>query len=424
VDNRAIHSEVVVLGAGPAGLSAANACIDHGIQPLVLERGKPVMERDRQLSFDIADGIGGAGLFSDGKFSFFPSATRLWTLEPNNMLSEAYEWCSRLLRAHGIVPPPFPDNVAVRPTASPESKDFHDKEYPSLRMPLDSRQSLIQQLNRFDGDVRTQSEVIELSSEKGRIELTVRNTRKGSNQLTHIDTKAIIVATGRLGAIDLLRWVQAPSQFRRIEVGIRIEQPAENFFLRSARTLDPKLIAEKRSGIEWRTFCCCRGGEVVEVLSNGILGVAGRSDCAPTGCSNIAFHVRITDPEVGRPCWEYIVASLRGNQRVMKVELSEIETDGTLQASLEQIFGVQLTSHLLQGFNKLVQHYQLVGPITIYAPSVEGVGTYPIVDARLQMPGFPIWLPGDVAGMFRGLTASLVSGYFAGLQCREYLCNL
>ena len=36
---------VHIIGAGPAGLFAALTCIEHGIKPIIYERGKPVSER-------------------------------------------------------------------------------------------------------------------------------------------------------------------------------------------------------------------------------------------------------------------------------------------------------------------------------------------------------------------------------------------
>ncbi len=69
---------VHIIGAGPAGLFAALTCIEHGIKPIIYERGKPVSERKidiAQLNRNVAlnaesnycFGEGGAGTFSDGK---------------------------------------------------------------------------------------------------------------------------------------------------------------------------------------------------------------------------------------------------------------------------------------------------------------------------------------------------------------------
>ncbi len=71
-------NSAVVVGAGPAGLFAALELIKNNIQPIVLERGKAVRERRRDLAAinqkhivnpesNYCFGEGGAGTFSDGK---------------------------------------------------------------------------------------------------------------------------------------------------------------------------------------------------------------------------------------------------------------------------------------------------------------------------------------------------------------------
>lgn len=69
---------VIIVGAGPAGLFAALQCIENGFKPIVLERGKDVKQRRRDLAAINKEGIvntesnycygeGGAGTYSDGK---------------------------------------------------------------------------------------------------------------------------------------------------------------------------------------------------------------------------------------------------------------------------------------------------------------------------------------------------------------------
>lgn len=74
------HSKftVIVIGAGPAGLFASLQLIEMGIKPVILERGKDVKARRRDLAAMNKQGIvnpesnycfgeGGAGTYSDGK---------------------------------------------------------------------------------------------------------------------------------------------------------------------------------------------------------------------------------------------------------------------------------------------------------------------------------------------------------------------
>lgn len=72
--------KVVIAGAGPAGLFCALRLIDHGIAPIILERGKAVEEREQDVKkfcetgmldpdSNVQFGEGGAGAFSDGKLN-------------------------------------------------------------------------------------------------------------------------------------------------------------------------------------------------------------------------------------------------------------------------------------------------------------------------------------------------------------------
>ncbi len=70
--------QIIIVGAGPAGLFAALRAIELGVKPIVIERGKDVRDRRRDLAAINKDhivnpesnycfGEGGAGTYSDGK---------------------------------------------------------------------------------------------------------------------------------------------------------------------------------------------------------------------------------------------------------------------------------------------------------------------------------------------------------------------
>ena len=70
--------KAIIIGAGPAGLFAALTLLEHGIKPVIYERGKEVSERKKDIALlnrneglnpesNYCFGEGGAGTFSDGK---------------------------------------------------------------------------------------------------------------------------------------------------------------------------------------------------------------------------------------------------------------------------------------------------------------------------------------------------------------------
>ena len=73
-----VLQSVIIIGAGPAGLFAALKLTEQGIKPVILERGKDVRARRRDLAVLNKEGVvnpesnycfgeGGAGTYSDGK---------------------------------------------------------------------------------------------------------------------------------------------------------------------------------------------------------------------------------------------------------------------------------------------------------------------------------------------------------------------
>ena len=60
--------DIIIIGGGPAGLSALYFLSLSGYDVCLIERGKSYGERIvEKTPYNIANGIGGAGLFSDGK---------------------------------------------------------------------------------------------------------------------------------------------------------------------------------------------------------------------------------------------------------------------------------------------------------------------------------------------------------------------
>lgn len=401
--------DVAVLGAGPAGLAAATAARGLGANVVVLEQGKPLRDRSQDNRADIVSGVGGAGLYSDGKFSFFPAATAVWRLEPRPLLVDGYEWLGQTLAQAGLPVPALPAGTV---TASPAAAGTARKRYPSFYLPIDERNAITRRLANDMGDC---------------IQTSMAMTRFGQSPLGHawlrtaggiVTARRVVLAPGRLGPLVIAQSLSRTELiYRRTELGVRVEQPAEEFVLSDDDSLDPKLITTQPGGQSWRTFCCCRNGLVVATSAGGFTSVSGRADCPPTGQSNVGVSVRYQDARKG-------LSALRAAQRNQPATEPAVEHFGQVfgrsggvrdTSQVARMLGAETARHVAEALSQLASFTgKRLTNAVLYAPLLEGVGMYPRLQSDLRIPGRPIFVAGDATGIFRGLTAALLSGFVAG----------
>ena len=418
---RETNVDVLILGAGPAGLAAGSACQEAGLNFRIVEEGRQIEKRDHRLEAELGRGVGGAGLYSDGKFSFFPSATALWKLEPRGDLEISYAWLSSLLAKQSI-------NVPETPLSSDlctlsELNSFFLKVYPSIYASIDKRMSLIDSLQSILLDrLLTMTRVLNLSVGVDSCHAAIANYEELA-PITIIAKKTIL-ATGRFGPLFIQQASNLETVYRRLEVGIRIQQPNNRFFLNNRPELDPKLVLDKHGEhFGWRTFCCCRDGQIVTIEQANVTVLSGRSDVRPTGFSNVGFHVRVRDPNQAQEVWADLISRLTAAPPAKMPLAAFLCAASPALTPIGRLLGPTLSFALMYGLQQLLVEF---GPAsfdeaTIHGPTLEGLGQYPKLGLDLKAQGLPVWGAGDVTGMFRGLVAALVSGYFVGLQARKFL---
>jgi hypothetical protein len=366
--------DTVIVGAGPAGLSAA---AESPGRTLLIEAGPPAGARNRHDARDLLSGVGGAGLFSDGKHSFFPSATALWGLPG---VAGAFATTADFLRKFGVDAGEFPDTPAPPPSSGPK---HYRSEYVGLR----KRVAMIDELWRSG----RQGDVVDAGRAGSEIVLRLAS---GEELRTH----HLIVATGRWSPRWIRGWLGALGvryASRRTELGVRLELPAGAPLFARLPGVDGKLRFVEPD-CEIRTFCTCRDGEVVLGESHGLRAFSGRADGPPSGRSNVGLVVRTSEPfppELGTP---------------------QVFPLAEWPARIPRIFPARESELLDRALDRLRSFAPLDGA-QVFAPAIEGIGEYPTDDGTLAVaPG--VWVAGDAGGRFRGIVAAMVSGRYVARQ--------
>ncbi len=410
--------KILIVGAGPAGLAAAAACAIRGVDPIVLEGGRALAERNHSDEDLLVSGVGGAGLYSDGKFPFYPSATRVWTLSPVHLVDEAFNWLINQMDLAGWTGPDISQGGSAEHTRAVTGR-LREKSYPSFYLSPQQRHSLIENLSLPLGSrLQTRKWAKQLSTIDGQ---QLFETIDDSGIVGYLRPKTAVLAIGRFGQLTLLT---SPANeqpiFARIELGVRLEQPVDQFFLRSHTNLDPKLLIDIGDDLEMRTFCCCRDGEVITATLKGIRSVSGRADCDPTGRSNVGLLVRITRP--GQiPEWTARLKRVINSGASLTAPAEDLMPGNRNSPLVVDVLGKTLTDAIWRGVEILQADAGLsISNSLIHGPAIEGVGAYPLLREDLQMRDSSTWVAGDGTGLFRGITAAMVSGYIAGANaCRS-----
>ncbi|WP_157083462.1 hypothetical protein [Bradyrhizobium manausense] len=428
---------VCIVGGGPAGLGAANMFRKSGVDFQLLDEGPPLDVRQHDCADHLGTGIGGAGLFSDGKFSYYPSGTSLYTLSPPSRLKAAYSETIIVLREAGIEAPEFP--VRSFDCGNPDVGVVH-KAYPSQSATLAQRRKLTSALaNQYQvGRIRPLSRVEGIKRAANGYVVTYRD--RPSDRTISATFTDVVLATGRFGGLSLKRLWNSPSlvtEQQRYELGIRIEHPNGVGFLSKIKDNDVKLLINTSSA-PVRTFCTCRHGEVWNIRYDAMSALSGRSDGPPTDYSNFGLLPRFAGDQAhrGRKIWEHFIHTfgkarqalwqpLRGFMDGTSMELTRVNLanrpwyprETFVPGDIGGIIHPELKRILSDSIYALLRQYpdiDCTDAVCLF-PAIEGVGCFPSTTQELRTRSDGVWCCGDLVGKFRGLVPALVSGHYVGL---------
>lgn len=409
--------EILIIGAGPAGLAAASCCLHEGIDFVIIEQGALTKDRDVANPKDVTNGVGGAGLFSDGKLSYHPSGKSLWDLPAEDRLRTAYKWFHNLISDFSDDFPDYPVRFfnLGQENNKKLGENFFSKEYFSYVMDDDQKEKLLKRLiYPLSHRILANRKIIKIEPADVGYLVDISNNEDKSTKVVSYVTKQIIFCGGRYGSLTLKKLLpDLGFIFRRFEYGIRIEQHSNDFFLNNWPTIDAKLlIKSEEKNIEWRTFCCCRKGSVLKGQANASITYSG-SSTTNTDCSNIGFNTRINDHGFYNDIELEVINLLKGGVPHFKESINEFigSKNGTR-------FGIKLDLLLKDGLKKLSAKYDITN-CEVYGPCLEGVAFYPWLSSNLETKRSNIFVAGDSTGLFRGLLSSILSGYYAAKSAIE-----
>ncbi len=338
----------VVVGAGPAGLFCALALARAGLKPLLVERGRPVDERLRDVQAfadggpldeqsNIQFGEGGAGTFSDGKLTTgTKSPFARFVLEefaacgaPEDILIDAKPHIGtdflpdvvrtlrqRIIEAGGDVRfntqltslDPRPTSPDLRPSQAEQAspRDLRSKGFSLCPSQAEACAA--------DGPPPA-----EACAAEG-VTVTLRNLETGAEEA--IETNALVLACGHSARDTYQMLLDAGVAMERkpFAMGVRIEhaQAAIDRVQYGAAAGHPalppadyKLAVHNANGRGVYTFCMCPGGEVVAAASEaGGVCTNGMSNHARSGCNaNAALLVEVRPDDL--PQAEGVLAGMR-----------------------------------------------------------------------------------------------------------------
>ena len=321
---------VIVVGAGPAGLFGALRLIELGLKPIVLERGKDVSRRKRDIALihrehtlnpesNYCFGEGGAGTFSDGKLY-----TRSKKRGDNRRALEIFHF-------HGA-------SDAILYEAHPHiGSDRLPKIIASIRA------SILQ----AGGEIRFDTRVTGFAVKNQTV--TGVTTQQGDT----IEGRAVLLATGHSARdiYDLLDREKILLEAKPFAMGVRIEHP-QDLINAIQYHRDPQMpylppaaynLVQQIGGRGVYSFCMCPGGFIVpastgpeETVVNGMSPSLRNSPFA-----NAGLVVEIRTEDLGAYAAHGPLAGLRFQQA--------LEHDAFLHAGGGQTAPAQRVTDFIAG---------------------------------------------------------------------------
>ncbi|WP_297435655.1 NAD(P)/FAD-dependent oxidoreductase [Thermococcus sp.] len=446
--------DVVIIGAGPAGLFAAYELVERSdFSVLVIDEGGEIEQRICPMyelghcigcrPCHIMSGVGGAGGLSDGTINLRPDIggdlTEL-TDDENYAWQLVWEVDQIFLRHRA------PKNIFKGRQGQVRYWEQRTAQAGVKFIPIIQRHIGSDRTPEVIGDIKRHLEskgvkfllwtkALEFGPDRVKV-------KRGEGVLT-INARYIIVAPGRGGADwfhDVAGRIGLKARHGPIDVGVRVEVPVIVMEPITSINHDPKFHIYTDTYDDFvRTFCTNPNGFVVEERYDGYVGVNGHSmHEKKSNNTNFAFLTRIelTEPVEdttaygksiaqlattiggGRPLIQRLGDLRRGRRSTWaRIRRSDVEptlryvTPGDIAMALPH----RVVTNIIEGLEKLDRVLPGVASdhTLLYAPEIKYYAMKVEVDGNLETSIEGIFAAGDGAGLSRDIVNAAATGLLA-----------
>ncbi|MFH1285494.1 MAG: NAD(P)/FAD-dependent oxidoreductase [Candidatus Micrarchaeota archaeon] len=445
-------TNVIVVGAGPAGLFAAYQLRKHGVDVTVIELGRDI--NDRKCPRDhlgycakctpchVIQGVGGGGLFSDGKLNLNPEiGGNLLEFVTRTKANEYIDYMDKLFAEHGA------EGGLTTPDKRAETMVRTAKIAGVRFIPIKQRHIGSDKLPKVISSLKKEMEtkgvkfmlgqaVKSLTIEKGKVEGVTYDGKK-------MKADYVVLATGRGGA----RWLAEQcsklgiaAKHQPIDIGVRVEVPAEIMEDVTSICYDPKFhINTPTYDDHVRTFCTNPHGFIISEQYGDYVCVNGHAmRDKKSENTNFAFLVRValTEPQENTNVYGEAIArmatTIGGGKVVLqrlgdlkkgrrssweRIEKSYVEptfkdvTPGDIGMTLPG----RIVTDILEGLDALSKVIPGVAEDStlIYSPEIKFHALRVQVNKQMETSVKNLFAVGDGAGVSRGIVGAAVTGLIA-----------